>query len=101
MHYLPSVEFHQELYDFEQYADFVPMLDNHYHRILIVGHNPAIGEFANKLVGEQDFIAKFPTGTFCELYWKSVESGRSWSDTIRGNHAKVRWFLSPKDTVEK
>jgi phosphohistidine phosphatase len=63
-------------------------LEKHARRshILIVGHEPGLGEFASWLVGARSPIA-FKKGGICRI---DVEPG-----TLRGSGA-LRWLLTPK-----
>ena len=85
------IEFRQELYDdaLTSYVGFLmhEMMDlasNSYlkacsqsacHRLLLVGHNPAIGKLAATLV--PSVTTHFPTGGYCEFHLK-----RNWWDAL-------------------
>ena len=56
------------------------------HRVLIVGHEPGIGEFAAWLVGARNPI-EFKKGGICRI---DIQGG-----TLRGGGA-LRWMLTPK-----
>ena len=84
--------------DEDDYHSFLRRrLDPRDRRVLVVGHNPAIRVFANRLLGSTKanstdprsvVILEFPPGTFCEIQWNvtvdnSIENNeRDWSQIL-------------------
>ena len=90
------VVYEAELYDLalSSYFDFIKQLDPALHRIMLVGHNPAIGALAWDLLSNSHHAKKYPTGTFLELEW---DRALDWRYIAKGE-AISRHFVPPKAT---
>jgi phosphohistidine phosphatase SixA len=108
----------QRLYDFfededddeitNSYLEYLRNLDNdnttkNYRRIMIVGHNPPIGDLAQRLVVVQDdddddddsaaaAIDKFSPGSLCDIHWNHLEH---WAQLEEGT-GELELFVRPK-----
>jgi phosphohistidine phosphatase len=107
----------QRLYDFfegdkddafhsnnNSYLEYLRNLDNdnttkNYRRIMIVGHNPLIGDLAQRLVVQDDdsaaataAIDKFSPGSLCDIHWNHLEH---WAQLEEGT-GELELFVRPK-----
>ena len=101
--------------DEDEYRSFLRRrLDPRDRRVLVVGHNPAIGAFANRLLGSTKanstdprsvVIPEFPPGTFCEIQWNvkddsSTENNeRDWSQILT-TPGELVYFITPDVTLQ-
>jgi phosphohistidine phosphatase len=74
------VEFDRQLFGSDDYLNFVNQIDPRFNRVMLVGHNPAIGNLAKKLTAVGS-VEKFPTGSYCEIRWSELSTGPDWSAT--------------------
>jgi hypothetical protein len=68
--------------------EFVQNIDNQYHTVMIIGHDPLLSKFANFL--QKSFKEKLPAGTVMELEFSS----ETWKD-IAQNSAAIKFFDYP------
>jgi len=73
-----TVAFENVLYilEYNDYFTFVAGLNDHFRRVMIVGHNPAILNTAKKLLRTHG-IEEFPDCGFMEIVWKDLPQ---WKD---------------------
>ncbi len=96
----PAVTYRQDIYDAE--ADdllaVLHTLPERVNSVMLVGHNPAIEELAEMLIGGGDAVArerlaaKYPTATLAEI----AADTESWTELARGAGRLLR-FDRPKD----
>ena len=87
-----DVAFEDYLYTlgFNDYFTFVAGLNDHFRRIMIVGHNPAILNTARKLMGTHG-IEDFPDCGFLEIFWNDL---KQWKD-VRPNSGSSTLAIDP------
>lgn len=101
------VTWDQRLYDLdnaEGYLSIARGLNQSYHRVMFVGHNPAAWQVSLKLLGDRAPAALrtgFPTDGFCEMYWSQnmlnkMSSRDSGWERISFGTAALRTFLYPE-----
>ena len=90
------------------YMDIVHALDGTYRRVMLVGHNPAMGQLARRLLDTMDdsiLHHSFPTGTYLEMSWSAQYIAEKCSELdlsppwecIGDGSAKLVMFESPSD----
>ncbi len=94
-----QTRFDDALYTFDAGAvldHLVATLEDDRACVLVVGHNPAIGELAGTLASEGDELAavrtKFPTGALAELEL-AIDT---WS-ALRPGRGRLTTFVRPRD----
>lgn len=87
-----GVNFADELYsfDFRQVVQFCETIDDCYESVAIVGHNPALTEFVNRLTDEQ--LYNLPTAAIARLRVKA----NSWRQ-LSAASGKLVYFSCPKN----
>jgi phosphohistidine phosphatase len=88
------VAFEKILYtlEFNDYFSFVAGLNDHFHRVMIVGHNPAILNTAKKLMKTHG-IEDFPNCGLLEIRWDDLASWR----TIRPYSGSSKMAIDPNN----
>jgi phosphohistidine phosphatase len=78
-----TVVWDPNLFDFGDigYLDYVKNIDDKYNNVMIVGHNPAIEELAQNLVGLQK-VEHLPPGAFCVIQF---QDSNGWSTLHHAN----------------
>ena len=92
----PSVSVLDRLYggDAETYRHVIAKIGGDAQRVLVVGHNPAIREFAVSLVGPgaASTLAKFPAGALAVVTLRAA----TWEEMAAGS-GRLSEFLLPDD----
>eukprot|EP00532_Pseudo-nitzschia_australis_P001555 CAMPEP_0168192450 /NCGR_PEP_ID=MMETSP0139_2-20121125/18055_1 /TAXON_ID=44445 /ORGANISM="Pseudo-nitzschia australis, Strain 10249 10 AB" /LENGTH=348 /DNA_ID=CAMNT_0008115691 /DNA_START=124 /DNA_END=1170 /DNA_ORIENTATION=- len=95
-HWAPRVPvaFEDILYtlEFNDYFSFITGLNDNFHRIMIVGHNPAILNTAKKLMKTHG-IEDFPDSGFMEIRWADL---KSWS-TVTPYSGSAKMAIDPNN----
>jgi phosphohistidine phosphatase len=96
----PVVSIEDDLYDhLGDYVDLIADRGADAHRLLVVGHNPAIQATALALIGSGDkalhtqLVAKFPTGALVVIAFKD-----NWAD-LSPQSGRLTVFQRPRDLV--
>lgn len=97
-----TVAFEDVLYilEFNDYFTFVEGLNDHFRRVMIVGHNPAILKTAKKLLRTHG-IDEFPDCGLLEIVWEDLVEWKdvrlhSGSSTLAIDPHNKFYFSSPK-----
>lgn len=62
--------------------------------LLLVGHNPGLGELAMSLAGDHGTISSFPTASFVDLRMANL----TW-DSLRPGVCDLMAFITPRDLI--